>query len=125
MELLFKRDQKSGMMGGIKFYLTAKAKLTSAEITAVNDYKMGSLILYEKPNAGPSSDSITSAFMYRMTVPRVVVSDLVNGKTIEAKDIGEIMSAERQLKEAAEVFHQMLMAAKSFHGETVHTFADA
>jgi len=33
-----------------------------------------------------------------------------------------ILAAEEQIKTAAEMFHQMLMAASTFGGETVHTF---
>ncbi len=122
MELLLTRDQAGGMLGGIKFKLTARAKLTTDEASAVDKYKLNSIILYEKPTDGPNSNSFLSLAAHRFTVPRIDVSDLVRGKTIEAKDIVEIMGAEEQLKTAAKNFHQILTAAASFGGETVHTF---
>ena len=122
MELLITRNQKTGIIGGIKFQLTAKAKLSADETTAVSKYKMGDTILYEKPNDGPSSNSLTSALVHRFAVPRVSVSDLVNGKTIETKDIIEILDAESQLMIAAKNFHRILSAAATFGGEVVHQF---
>lgn len=123
MELLLMRDQKGGLMGGIKFQLTAKAKLAPEESDAVKRYKLGSTLLYEKPATPPDRNSITSLLAHKLLVPRIDVNDLVNGTTIEAKDILEVMAAEEQIKTAAEMFHKMLTAAKTFGGETVHTFS--
>lgn len=123
MELLLQRDQKAGLMGGTKFLLTATARLTPEEQDAVKRYKLGDTVLYEKPNGGPDTRSTMSMLAYRFTVPRIQVSDLVAGKTIETKDAVEILDAESQLLEAAKIFHKILTAAKSFGGETVHTFA--
>ena len=125
MELLLQKDQKSGLMGGTKFLLTAKAKLTSEEESAVKRYKLGETILYEKPNDGPNMASITSMLAYRFTVPRINVNDLTSGKSIEAKDVVEILDAEAQILRAAEVFHRVLSATSTFGTETVHTFSAA
>jgi hypothetical protein len=122
MELLLTREQKGGLMGGIKFQLTAKARLNADEADAVKKYKLGDLILYEKATAGPNPNSILSLAAHRFMVPRIQVRDLVDGKTIETKDITEMMDAEVQIKAAAEGFHRMLTTAATFGGETVHTF---
>lgn len=124
MELLLTREQAGGMLGGIKFQLTAKARLSDDESAAVKKYKMGETILYEKDAAAPDPRSFLSLARHRFTVPRIQVRDLVEGKTIETKDIAEIMDAEAQIKDAAKVFHFMLKSAASFGGETVHTFTD-
>jgi hypothetical protein len=122
MELLIRRDQAGGMLGGTKFQLTARAQLTADEAAAVKKYKMGDTILYEKPNEGPDRSSFLSLARHRFLVPRIQVNDLVGGKTIEAKDILEILDAEEQLKTAAEAFHKMLKAASTFGGETALKF---
>jgi hypothetical protein len=124
MELLLTRDQQSGMLGGIKFQLTAKAKLSSDESAAVKKYKMADTILYEKQGERPDPTSFMSLARHRFTVPRIQVRDLVDGKTIETKDILEILDAEEQLKDSAKAFHRMLNAAATFGGETVHAFTD-
>lgn len=123
MELLLTRGQSGGMLGGIKFQLTAKARLTSDESGAVKKYKMGDTILYEKETDGPNPGSFLSLAKHRFMVPRIQVRDLVDGKTLETKDILEIVDAEEQLKVAAKNFHRMLTAAATFGGETVHTFS--
>lgn len=122
MELLLQKSQKSGLMGGVKFQLTAKAKLTPDEQDAVKKYKLGETLLYEKPNDGPNMNSTISMLAYRFAVPRVTVTDLIEGKSIEAKDVVEILDAEVQLLKAAEVFHRVLSATGTFGSETVHTF---
>jgi hypothetical protein len=122
MELLIRRDQAGGLLGGVKFQLTARAQLTEDEAAAVNRYKMGDTILYEKPTEAPDRNSFMSLAKYRFMVPRIQVKDLVSGKTIEAKDILEIIDAEEQLKTAAEAFHKMLKAASTFGGETALKF---
>lgn len=124
MELLLTREQAGGMLGGIKFQLTAKAKLEQHESEAVKKYKMADTILYEKQGERPDASSFMSLARHRFMVPRIQVRDLVDGKTIETKDILEIIDAEEQLKDAAKNFHRMLTAASTFGGETVHTFAN-
>lgn len=124
MELLLTREQAGGMLGGIKFQLTAKAKLEQHESDAVKKYKMADTILYEKQGERPDASSFMSLARHRFMVPRIQVRDLVDGKTIETKDILEIIDAEEQLKDAAKNFHRMLTAASTFGGETVHTFAN-
>lgn len=124
MELLLTRDQVGGMLGGIKFQLTAKAKLSDDEASAVKKYKMADTILYEKQGNAPDPGSFMSLARHRFMVPRIQVQDLVHGKTIETKDILDILDAEEQLKSAAQAFHRMLRAASTFGGETAHVFTD-
>lgn len=124
MELLLSRDQKKGMMGlgAIKFVLEAKARLTDDEAAAVKKYKMGSSIVYEKPNDGFNPRSLTSVLSHRFLVPRITVDELVTGKSIECADIVDILAAEDQIREAGKTFHAILSAARSFGGEEVVQF---
>ena len=48
MELLLRRSQKSGLMGGVKFTLEARVELTQEEGANVRKYKMSDILLYEK-----------------------------------------------------------------------------
>lgn len=124
MELLFNREHKSGMMGGLKLSLTATAQIDEEEKKLVKDFKMGELLIYEKENAGVNTNSVKSMFIYKFLVPRITVSELIAGKTIEAKDLIEILSAEEQIRKAGEYLHYLLVRAKRFSEETVHTFKD-
>jgi len=49
----------------------------------------------------------------------VSVRDLASGKTVECKDIVEMLAIEDQIKEAARTFAAVLAAAASFGGEHV------
>lgn len=120
MELLVQRSQKGGMMGGVKFVLQATVKLSDIESSYVKKYKMSDVLLYEKGSEKIVSASGTmSLIAARLSQLRVTVADLVSGKTIEGKDIIDIMAAEGQIKEAVEMFHKMLTAASGFEGEEV------
>ena len=123
MELHIARSQKGGMMGGVKFILTATAKLTDAEAALVKKYKMSDVLLYERGSEKITGASGTmSLIAARMMQLRVTVADLLGGKTIEGKDIAEIMAAEHQIKEAVQSFQGMLKAAVSFEGEEVFQY---
>jgi hypothetical protein len=49
----------------------------------------------------------------------IQVKELVDGKTIECKDIMEMLAAEDQVREAAQNFVIMLRSAMGFGGEEV------
>lgn len=49
----------------------------------------------------------------------VAARDLTNVKTIECKDVVEMLAVEDQIKEAARTFAQVLAAAATFGGEEV------
>ena len=123
MELLLARSQKGGMMGGVKFILSAKVKLTQDEEANINKYKMSGILLYEKGSEKMERAGGTmSLIAARLMQLRVTVADLVSGKTIEGKDIVDIMAAQDQIKEAVQTLHALLTAASTFEGEEVLRF---
>lgn len=123
MELHFSRSQKSGMMGGVKFVLDIKTSLTDAERGHVSKYKLGDTLLYEKGSEKIlAAQGIASMLGARMLQLRVTASDLVHGKSIECKDIIEMLAAQEQIKEATQAFHALLKAAATFEGEEVIAF---
>jgi len=123
MKILLRRDQKSsGLMGGIKFTLAIRAELTEAENSNIQKYRLGDTMLYERERvADPGSGFLGAAsrLAFRMRNLTVSVNDLSRGKTIEFKDIVEMLAAEDQIKEAGQTFKNVLDAAASFGGETV------
>lgn len=129
MELLLTRDQKNTMlgMGSVKFSLTVKAKLTDEEKAAVKKYKMDDIRIYESvpldgvKMLGGVSATLIGALSKALNL-HFLVKDMVEGKTIEVKDIAEMIAAEEQIKEAARNFHALLKAASSYKGEEVITF---
>ena len=123
MKVLLRRDQKSsGLMGGIKFTLAIRAELTETEKSNIQRYKLGETMLYERAkivDPGSGLMGAASRLAFRMTNLSVSVNNLTLGKTIEFKDIVEMLAAEAQIKEAAQTFKNVLDAAATFGGETV------
>ena len=123
MKLLLRREQKtSDFSGKITFILTVRADLTDAERSAVDKYKLGNSLLYARENVRLESETmggVAKLLFKNMLNLTVRVYDLVNGKTIECKEILEMLAAEEQIKEAGQVFMTMLRAAMHFGGEEV------
>ena len=130
MELLLSKSQEKGMMGlgAISFILDIKARLTSDEAELVKRYKMSDIVIYEKV---PVSEMVKAtggiasgllAVASKVLKLQFKVSDLVNGRQVKCKDIGEMISAHEQIEGAAENFYNLLMAAKHFEGEQVITY---
>ena len=124
MKLKIARDQKKGMMGmgAVKFNITAQAELTPEERSAVDKYKMGDTMLYEKNkmlDPGSGLIGVASRLAFAAVNTTVSVKDLVQGKSVECKDIVEMLAIETQIIEAAKTFNDVLHAAATFGGEQI------
>lgn len=122
MQLILRRNQKSGFTGKVTFQLDVRADLTNEERRAISTYKLGKSVLYEQNtlvDRGAGLLGLASRLTHKAMNVSVSVDDLVNGKHIECSDIVEMLAVEDQLKEAAMVFKQVLNAATHFGGEEV------
>jgi hypothetical protein len=122
MKLLLRRDQRSGLMGKMVFTLEVRAELAPEESAAINKYKLGDTVLYEKNtmvDQGSGLLGLASRAAFKAMNISVNVRDLASGKKLECKDIVEMLAVEDQVKEAAKVFNAVLNAAKHFGGEEV------
>lgn len=122
MKLLLRRDQKSGLIGGISFLLTVRADLSQEERNHIAKYKLGNSVLYTRSQiADPGAGllGLASRLAFKAMNISVSVDDLVGGKRVECKDIVEMLAVEDQLKEACRTFKAVLGAAATFGGEEV------
>ena len=122
MQLILRRNQKSGFTGKVTFQLDVRADISPEERSAISTYKLGSSVLYEQSTiVDPGRGLIGAAWRLAHKAMNVSVSvaDLTNGKHIECKDIVEMLAVEEQIKEAATIFKQVLNAAMHFGGEEV------
>ena len=122
MKLLLRRDQKKSLTGNMIFTLDARAELLPEEKDAVQKYKMASTMLYEKfkvIDKGSGIRGLISRFFFRFVNVTISVENLVKGKHLECKDIVEMRSVEEQIKEASQVFKNILETAAHFGGEEV------
>jgi hypothetical protein len=122
MKLLLRRDQKSGLMGGVTFQLDVRADLSDLEKRNISKYKLGKTVLYtrgELVDKGSGLLGLASRLAFKAMNISVSVNDLVDGKRVECKDIVEMLAVEGQIREAAVTFRQVLEAAAHFGGEEV------
>ena len=129
MELLLSKSQKSGMLSStITFTLNIKTRLTDEEQALVKKYKMGKEVVYEKlpitaaaAGMGGIAGALTSITAKALKLV-FTVDDLVKGRTIECKDILDMIAAEQQIRDAADGFWGILQASKNFEGEEVVSY---
>jgi len=122
MKLLLRRDQKSGILGKVTFTLDVRAEISEEEKANIKKYKLGETMLYERMKVtDPGSGLLGVGFRLAMKMINLTLSvnDLSGGKTVECKDIVEMLAVEEQIREAAQTFHAVLKAASSFGGEQV------
>ena len=122
MKLLLRRAQRSGMLGKVVFSLPVRADLTPDEKANIAKYKLGDTELYashQMIEKGSGLLGLASRLAYKAMTITVYVRDLSNGKTIECKDVVEMLAVEDQVREAARTFAQILAAAATFGGEQV------
>lgn len=123
MKLLLRREQKPGMlgMGKITFMLDVRAELTDDEKASIKKYRLGDTMLYErmKIEGGSGLIGMASKLALRMLNISISINDLESGKRVDCKDIVEMLAVEEQIKEAAQTFKSVLLAAATFGGEQV------
>jgi len=122
MKLLIRRNQRSGLIGKMIFTLEVRADLTPEERGAIDKYKLGDSVLYEKNtmvDPGSGLLGLASRVAFKAMNMSVSVKDLANGKKLECKDIVEMLAVEDQIKEAGKTFNAVLNAALHFGGEEV------
>jgi hypothetical protein len=124
MKLLLRRDQRAGGMLGNKmvFVLHVRADVAQHEKDAIQKYKLGDCMLYAREQLRVEEESLKGVakfWLKHMLNLTIQVRELVDGKTIECKDIMEMLAAEDQVREAAQNFVIMLRSAMGFGGEEV------
>jgi hypothetical protein len=124
MKLLLRRDQHtSGVIRSmVTFSLSVRAEISDDELRNIQRYKLGDSVLYtrgELVGKGSGLLGLASRLAFKMMNISVSVSDLVDGKRVDCKDILEMLAVEEQIKEAAATFKQVLEAAAHFGGDEV------
>jgi len=127
MKLRLNRSQRtSGMMSkNVVFSLGAQVDLTAEEAGYVKKYKMNKQVIYNKDRVNPEMHDYGSGKGIMRNLSAIAmninltVDDLVKGRTIECKDIGEILDAEDTVKSACKSLKHLLEACSGFEGEEI------
>ena len=120
MRLILSRSQKSTITRKPKFVLKAFADLDDEEASNVKKYRMGNTMLFT--NLADRGKGILGAIARAIQGIEITVDSLVFGKTIECKDILEMIGIEQEIQEACGYFKQMLDTAAQFGGDEVIEF---
>jgi len=114
MRLHIRRNQASGVLGGIKFELTGKVELSADELALVKRYHAEKQVLLKK--------EIKIPFTSRALSLDLTIGSLLNGQTFKCEEIGDIISYEQELKIGCQTFKAYIETMKSFGGEEVLDF---
>ena len=123
---LNKSQRETGMMSKkVMFSLGAQVDLTAQEQDYVKKYKLAKEIVYSKERVNPELHDYKSGkgIMRNLSAMalnlKISVSDLTGGRTIECKDINEMMDTEKTIKNACQGLRNMLDACSGFEGEEI------
>ena len=130
MKLRLNKSQRSAALSSkVVFSLGAQVDLTAQEQDFVKKYKMGKVVLYSKERVHPDMQRHDSAYESAKGLMRnlsalalnlkINVNDLVGGRTIECKDISEMMDVEDTIKTACQGLKNLLDACSGFEGEEI------
>ena len=114
MQLFITKDQAKGLLGGVKFELSARVELTADEADLVKRYKADKEVLVQKEVKVP--------FTGRTLNFGLTVGSLTSGQAFKCGDVGEILETEKNVKEACEAFKNYLEVMKHFGGQEVIEF---
>ena len=127
MQLKVRRSQqKKGVVSkSVKFLLTARLDLSQAEKYAVDEYKLGDMVIYNSEQSQKHLDGMdrsTSAVgtLARMAMAKMslnlTINNLTAGKTVECSTLDEVIAAEESIKEACENVKAYIEIAQTFDG---------
>lgn len=126
MKLKLNKSQKvKGLTQKVSYSLTAQVELTEEEREYLHKYKLANEIVYAKDRVTPDMSDNPSLIRNLSALAlnlRITVSDLVNGRTIVCKDIGEIMSVEATIMQSCQGLKNLLTNCAGFEGEQIIEF---
>ena len=131
MRLRIKRYQKkSGVVTkAVVFCLDVRVDLTEEEKFAVQEYNLGSEVIYNSERSrkhlekGADTTNPVKALarlaMAKMSLNVSINSLTKKGHTIECKSLDEVLAAEEAVNEACKALKQYIKVASRFKGEEV------
>jgi hypothetical protein len=128
MQLLIRRNQKTGILGGAKYTLYVRAQLTEEEHSLIRKNNLaGELLVYYDKDAdkatlaGAMKDAggLAGALVRKMRDTALTVAKLIEGTEITCNNVGELLGVESEVREASLMLKNYLDVAATFGGEEV------
>ena len=104
IKLKIRRSQAKGFVGGVAFNVHFIAELSPDAQRAVEHYRFGKTVLYQKPLELKLSFNIIvalwRAFWLWITRSRwqITVNDLMKGRTVKCRNILEVLEVEKDIR---------------------------
>ena len=143
MQLKLKRSQRKTMTGKIIYHLDVRAEIPQSDLALIKKYKMGATHVYSSESlkalaSGADAAIATGQILGKLNplgsgaltstvkgmgmgiasrfAMKITVNDLTNGKSIECKDLNEMLDAEQAVINACQNLKGFLEAAETFDG---------
>lgn len=122
MKLLLRRGQRSGLFHRVIYVLDVRVQLSVEEHASVRRRGLQRTVLYERLElSDPGRGLLGMAYrqIFKAANLTLCVGDLVAGRRLEFGDVVEMLSTEDQIRDAVQVFAQVLGSADAFGGDEV------
>jgi hypothetical protein len=128
MQLLIRRNQKTGILGGAKYTLYVRAQLTEEEHSLIRKNNLaGELLVYYDKDAdkatlaGAMKDAggLAGALIRKMRDTALTVAKLIEGTEFKCDNVGELLGVESEVRQASLMLKNYLDVAAKFGGEEV------
>jgi hypothetical protein len=128
MQLLIRRNQKTGLLGGAKYALYVRAQLTDEERQLVKKNNLaGELLVYYDKDAdkatllGAMKDAggLAGTLVRKMRDTALTVAKLIEGTEFKCDNVGELLGVEGEVRQATLMLKNYLDVSAKFGGEEV------
>lgn len=146
MQLKLKRSQRKTLTGKIVYHLDVRADISDTDRALINKYNLGKDQVYTSESMKALAASADAAIAAGKTLgafnpmgpsgitstvkgiglgiaarfaQKITVAELVQGKSIECKDLNEMLDAEQAVITACQNLKGYLEAAESFDGREI------
>jgi hypothetical protein len=122
MKLLLRRGQRRGLFHKVIYILDVRLHLSEPESKSLRRRGLQRMPLYERLElTDPGHGLLGLAFrqVFKAANLTLSVRDLLEGRRLEFGDVVEMLSTEDQIRDAVQVFAQVLGAADAFSGDEV------
>jgi hypothetical protein len=112
MQLVMRRSQSKGVLGGVSFEVHAQVRLSEEERALLKQYKQEAVVVLQRP-----------LYLFGQPLENRVVNitagQLVNGESFKCKDLAEVIAYGDNVRRACENLYGYLQVAKTFGGEEI------
>lgn len=126
MQLIVRRNQDRGLLGGVSFTLDVRVALNEDEQALVKKYKVQKMTLLKKEGgllgslineAVKEKSSVMGFFLERSQ--SMTIDTLQKGITTKAKDVSVLLEQEEMARDVCKNLKMLLNVMASFGGEEV------